>query len=463
MPHRPPSLALRLITLIGLATALVLLVFDWVIVRSIESHFSELDAEKLAIHATAIAHALENVGQRHDRTDTVLGTPNRIVAGHEALFLQIQRSDGEVLYQSPEVDLSALIASTPPVASIDAENLHQWRDLHRAYRGAVLTLSNDDGSLLTVAVATSINVHLHYLEDFQRTLILTTVGAFITLLVAAWVAVHQGHAPLRQVTARIRTIRSDQLHIRLAPETLPEELIELARSVNEMLERIEQGFHQLSHFSADIAHELRTPVTNLMTQTQVALSEPRSVGEYREILYSNLEEYERMAQMIGDMLFLAKTDNGLLKPDHQPVDLAHEVRALFDFLGAWAEERQVDLSLQGHVVAPGDRLMLRRALSNLLSNAIRHTPTGGSVRVQLANDDEHLWALVENTGNTIPAEHLGRLFDRFYRIDPARQRDTEGAGLGLAIAKSIIEIHGGSLSVSSVNGITRFRIELPWP
>lgn len=460
MPRRPLSLALRLIGLIGMASALVLIVFDWVIVHSIEAHFAELDAEKLSAHADVVAHALR---ERIPSTDGGTDSPalSQLLGSQHGLSLQIIARDGTVVHDSSAVDLAPLLQGTLPAPSIDPAQLYQWRDGDRSYRGAVLTLPVEQQGVFTVALATGINVHLHYMDNFYRALAITTLGAFAILLLAVWIAVHQGHAPLRRITVQIRNIRSDQLHLRLQPQTLPEELVELAHSFNQMLERLEQVFHQLSHFSADIAHELRTPVTNLMTQTQVALGESRQADEYREVLYSNLEEFERMAQMIGDMLFIAQADNGLLKLHHEPVDLAQEIHELFDFLGAWAEERELKLLLQGKALGSGDRLMLRRALSNLLSNAIRHTPAGNTVQVSLSTQPGQIEIRVENTGPAIPPEHLPRLFDRFYRVDPARQRHTEGTGLGLALVKSIVTAHRGEISVNSSEGLTCFRVVIP--
>jgi two-component system heavy metal sensor histidine kinase CusS len=249
---------------------------------------------------------------------------------------------------------------------------------------------------------------------------------------------------------------------------VPAEIESMVVAFNAMLARLEDSFRRLNEFSSDIAHELRTPVSNLMTQTQVALAGARdgeaSREQYREILYSSLEEYERMAQMIADMLFLAQADNGLLKPGDAAIDLGHEVTALFDYFDAWAEERGVRLALEDlrQPDAPklhGDRLMLRRALSNLLTNAIRHTPRGETVWVRLGSAQARLQVSIENPGAEIAAEHLSRLFDRFYRVDPARQRDGEaGAGLGLAIVKSIITAHGGSVQVTSDSACTRFQL-----
>jgi two-component system heavy metal sensor histidine kinase CusS len=207
---------------------------------------------------------------------------------------------------------------------------------------------------------------------------------------------------------------------------------------------------------------MRTPVSNLVTQTQVALSRTRSTDEYREVLYSSLEEYERLARMISDMLFLAQADHGITVPRTEAVDLAAETRELFDFYGALAEERRIRLELEGEGRIGGERLMIRRAISNLLSNAIRHSPAGGVVRVLVRPQESGgLRLAVENAGEPIPAEHLPRLFDRFYRVDPSRQKASEGAGLGLAIAKSIVQAHGGEIRATSSERMTRFEIDFP--
>ena len=199
-----------------------------------------------------------------------------------------------------------------------------------------------------------------------------------------------------------------------------------------------------------------------MTQTQVAVSKARNADEYREVLYSNLEEYDRLARMIADMLFIAKTDNHLMTMRREDTDIGAEIEQLVDFYQALADEQGVTIARHGAGHLIGDALMVRRALSNLLSNAIRHTPRGGSVSISVsAAAAAHTMVRVENTGDAIPAEHLPRLFDRFYRVDRARSRNSDGAGLGLAIVKSIVEAHGGAISVASAAGTTVFEIDFP--
>lgn len=369
------------------------------------------------------------------------------------------------MFSSARTGLPAMARTAPTVDHIAPEMLEIWHVAAHSYRGAVLRLGHDADAgnrPFLVIVAKSIDFHLRYLATFHRALWVTTVSSILITLLVVWWAVYQGHAPLRKIIGEIRRITTDRLHVRLLPETVPIELAELATSFNDMLERIEEVFRKLANFSDDIAHELRTPVTNLMTQTQVALSTARNLEEYREILYSNLEEYERMAQMVGDMLFLAKADNGQLTPSITEVDLAVEIRALFDYFEAWAEERAVSLGLEGAgATVTGDRLMLRRAISNLLSNAIRRTPHGSTVTVRLAALVDEVRIVVENPGEEILSEHLPRLFDRFYRADPSRHRDGEGAGLGLSIVKSIVVAHGGTVGATCADGSVRFQITLP--
>jgi two-component system heavy metal sensor histidine kinase CusS len=267
-------------------------------------------------------------------------------------------------------------------------------------------------------------------------------------------------APLRTLREQTQEVTAQQLSHRLSVESVPIELAELAQSLNEMLARLEVAFLRLSDFSSDIAHELRTPVSNLMTQTQVALSRARDADAYRSILESNAEEFERMARMISDMLLLAKADNGLVVPNQERVDVASEVRALFDYYDALAEEKGLRLTLEGAGTIMADRLMLRRALGNLLSNAVRHSTPNSMVRVLVSTVADQVCICMENRGDTIAPEHWERIFDRFFRVDISRQRSSEGTGLGLAITKSIVTAHGGTITASSVDNVTKFTITL---
>ncbi len=457
MPKQPTSLALRLTLLFSASATVVFLAFGWIIEASIEEHFALEDINELRVVAKAVEqtltlqpnHALTQAEQRFDD----------MLVGHHGALLLITDSAGQSVYSSTGPNLSKI--DIPPASNQLRQGIvKQWHDDKHQYRIFIQHVPGENGELYTVIIAVALEFHLHFLTHFRHTLWLMVICGIIAMGIMGWFAVHHGHRPLHRIVDQIRRISANELNTRLVPEAVPTELTELAVSFNELLQRLEEAFTRLSHFSDDIAHELRTPVTNLMTQTQVALSQTRDAKAYQEILYSSMEEYERMAQMIGDMLFLAKANNAQHTPHTETINLKNELLNLFDFYGAWAEECHVSLRLNGNAIILGDRLMLRRALSNLLSNAIRHTAKNNPVTVTLSQIKNQVFIEVHNPGTPIPPEHLTKIFDRFYRTDPSRQRSGEGAGLGLAIVKSIIEAHDGTIVAISDDTGTRFKLSL---
>lgn len=459
MTPRPLSLALRVTLLFGIAALVVFPVFGWFINRAIDDHFIAEDSRELTLIADAAAQAL-SVASPEDSDATLTQRLDDLLVGHHSATLYVVDTQGRSLFGSAD-SVAAILLRDAVIADGDV-SFNEVTDGQRSYRALLRRHPTLNASAAyTIAVAVPIDHHRQFLERFRHTLWLMTAGGIAIMSVLGWVAVRRGHAPLHKIVAQIRLISAARLDTRIVPDEVPTELSDLARSFNEMLGRMEEAFVRLSNYSADIAHELRTPVANLMTQTHVALSQTRTVDQYREILYSNIEEYERMAQMIGDMLFLAKADNGLHPLNLESIDMAQEVQELFDYYEAWAEERRVTLSLEGAITVSGEKPMLRRALSNLLSNAVRHTPPGQAVSVRLATlDDGARTITIENPGEIIAPDHLPHLFERFYRVDPARQRSADGAGLGLAIVKSIVDTHAGHITVTSSEGRTRFVITL---
>ncbi|MGW8369464.1 MAG: heavy metal sensor histidine kinase [Gammaproteobacteria bacterium] len=459
---RPLSLAARLTLLFAVVAAIVFPVFGWIIIGEMEDHFEEGDTAELRIIADAVYEALAGVRAPADLAP-VERRFDDILIGHHSATLYIARRDGQLLYESGHhPDLSVLTDS--PGEAADGDSIQLFTDGGETYRVLVRQIGGAGSALPdvhTLVVATPIDYHLTFLAEFRRTLWLMVASGVVIMSAMGWVAVRRGHAPLREIVSRMRQVSATEGTETIPPQSVPAELSDLASSFNDMTRRVDESFKRLSNFNADIAHELRTPITNLMTQTQVSLSRARTVEEYREILYSNMEEYERMAQMIGDMLFLAQQDAGAGQRQAVTVDLNTEVRALFDYYEGWAEERGVSLALEGKALITGDRLLLQRALGNLLSNAIRHTPAGDTVHVRLDTVDDSVTVEVENPGTRIAADDLPRIFDRFFRIDPSRQRRGEGAGLGLAIVKSIVEVHRGTITVASDDKGTRFTVTLP--
>lgn len=457
------SITLRLTLLFSLASSSVLLLLGFLIGAAVERHFQEQDLKALDSTFSYVSHRLAGA-----RTAAELEALSQQLidplATHHDMMLAITSGRGKTL-AAPGMDLPPVLLNVPEAQN--RSRLHSWssrdglplRGQTREIRSGV-----PRHPPLIVTAATDITHHLHFMHAFGVTLWLFVVLAAIIMGFFGWVAVRYGLSPLQLIRQETENISAHRLETRLSVEQVPAELAELVRSLNNMLARLEASFQRLSEFSSDLAHELRTPVNALLTQTQVTLSRPRAVEEYREVLASNSEELERLGRMISDMLFLARSDNHQLIPQRETVDLRQEVTLLAEFYEALAEARGIRLQLRGQGQVSGDRLMLRRALSNVVSNAIRHGADRSDISIEIGQaPDGSTCISIENAGQTIAPEHLPRLFDRFYRVDAARQRFSDGAGLGLAITRSILRAHGGEASVDSSNGRTVFRLTLPPP
>ncbi|WP_018608699.1 heavy metal sensor histidine kinase [Uliginosibacterium gangwonense] len=454
------SLTLRLTLLFATGSTLVLLALGYVIERSVDRHFTEQDLEVLNGKMELARHALARTRSPAELKEL----PQRLndsLVGHHGVSIAVVSGDGKTLFSTPSMRFPEVLLKQD--TSSDKTPPFIWNEQQDSYRGisslAPVGIAHEPPAHIVVAI--DISSHRMFFESFRITLWLFMALAAVSTGILGWIVTRRALVPLHEMKRVADQVTANSLGYRLPVDSVPVELAELAHTLNEMLVRLEDSFKRLSDFSSDLAHELRTPISNLMTQTQVALARPRSEDEYRELLYSNSEEFERLARMISDMLYLAKADNGLLVPDLESIDLAQEVQELLDFYEALAEASDIRLYSTGAAHVKGDKLMLRRAMSNLLSNALRYSEAGSSVRVNIAQDSHGTTLAVENHGQTIAPEHLPRLFDRFYRVDASRHRASEGVGLGLAITRSIIQAHRGSIAVTSTNGLTRVTISLP--
>lgn len=455
---RPPSLTARIALLFAVAAAAVLGVLGVVLARAVQAHFEEMDRHELAGKIELVGNLLARIQGRRE-LDALPQRLDDALVGHPGLAVLVIDAGGRIWYATSGADFPRPLLEA---ARGDSTPLLTWTRQGRPYRGlAARTPVALGGGPYTVAVALDIGHHDRFMAEFRRTLYLWMGLAALATAALGWLVTRRGLAPLRRMGATAASLSASRLAERLPEAAAPAELAELAGAFNQMLARLEESFRRLADFSSDLAHELRTPLSNLMTQAQVALSRARSAEEYREALESALEEYERLARMVSDMLFLAQADNRLVVPRREAIDLAAVVRRLLDFHEALAEEAGVRLAMTGEARVEGDRLMLERAVANLIGNAIRHTPRGGTVEVALDADAQGVRIAVDNPGPDIPPEHLPRLFDRFYRADPARPDGAHHAGLGLAIVRSIAEAHGGSVRAESSGGRTRFEMCLP--
>ncbi|WP_150305366.1 heavy metal sensor histidine kinase [Pseudomonas saliphila] len=316
----------------------------------------------------------------------------------------------------------------------------------------------------TIHLALDVTHRTHFYEMIRQWFIYTLVVSAILSGLLGFVFIRRGLEPISKLSRTSSVITANCLDTRISTESVPTELHELVDNFNAMLERLDQSFLRLSNFSADIAHELRSPLNSMLTQTEVALMKDRDAADYKDTLFSTLEELRRMARMVDDMLFLAKADNGMITPDFEDHDLAEVAASVLEYYEYAADEKGIKLVVHsdGSAHVRGDNLMLRRAISNVMSNAVRYGEAGTVIDINISKAGPWVELKVSNQGPTIPSEHIDKLFDRFYRVDSARREgSTLNAGLGMAITQSIVEAHKGTIVCTSTEGITSFGMKLP--
>ena len=275
----------------------------------------------------------------------------------------------------------------------------------------------------------------------------------------------QGIRPVEEIATTARRITSSHLGERIVAEGYPYELASLALTFNKMLDGLEGAFERISRFSADIAHDLRTPVNNIRGEAEVALARARTIDEYRDALESSLEEAVRLSDLIGNLLFLARTESPLTHLRLEAVNVAELLEGVREFYDASAADAGVVLTSAGGgqaVIAELDRTLIQRAVGNLVSNAVAHTPEGGTVAIRTESVAANVLIEVIDTGVGIPPEALPRVFDRFFRVDPSRSRSSGGTGLGLSIVQGIMQLHRGNVEIASQSGAgTRVTLRMP--
>lgn len=297
---------------------------------------------------------------------------------------------------------------------------------------------------------------------FRRRLVYTLLAGSLACAAFGWWAARRGLEPLRAIAESARGITVHRLQARLDPGEAPQELRDLVQALDDMFDRLDQAFSRLSQFSADLAHELRTPINNMMGEAEVALARERSSEEYRQVLESSLEEYQRLSRLISRMLFLARTEDPQAVISRSQLEAAQLVAEVIAYFEAAAEEQGVSLHADAFGTVFGDPDLLRQALANLLSNALGATPQGGRITVSLKPEGSCMEMAVRDTGRGIPQDEIPHLLDRFYRTQDAHRQRSTGTGLGLAIVRSIAGLHGGTVDIQSQLGLgTTVRVQLP--
>jgi heavy metal sensor kinase len=295
-------------------------------------------------------------------------------------------------------------------------------------------------------------------------LLLTPVVLAAATIGGVWMS-RRALRPVDQITATARSIGERNLGDRLPVPDTDDELQRLSETLNQMLERIERAFLRVTQFTADASHELRTPIALIRTTSELALRKQRSEPEYREALNEVHGESVRTTDLIENLLTLARADAGKARLERTSVDLGHVVVEVSEQAQKLAGEKEISLACDvppKSLTISGDRGTLRRLFFVLLDNAVKYTPRGGHIHVSACDEAQRAVVEVRDSGIGIHEEDLTHIFERFYRSDKSRSRDSGGAGLGLSIAKWIVESHGGEIRVTSQpeRGST-FRVSLP--
>lgn len=384
----------------------------------------------------------------------------------KAYYVRVLDTQGNTLLETPDMSLQFNPSDfNLPIEGAELSRPKVIKSIeNRYYMTRTATVVIPDGKPFTLIIQIALDTDHHHTIKIKyqlRLAIIILVGIFLSAILGAFIA-YKGMKPLRRVTRKIQSINATKLHERLEKDNAPAELMALIEAFNELLSRIERAFNQLKQFSADIAHELRTPLHHLMVETEICLSQERTREDYCETLQSNLEEYNSLAQLIDRLLFLARAENPQTEIQLSQIDIASEFEAIAEFYQLACEEKQIELTILGHGTLRADPILFKRAINNLLTNAIKHTPSGGKVKLMASQNEKYHLIKVIDTGIGIEESHLPLLFDRFYRVDYSRSKQAGGHGLGLAIVKSIMSLHHGKVTVSSAVGKgTTFTLFFP--
>lgn len=444
-PTEPRSIASQLVLLFTPAAAFLLFcglaVFYVIVVR----HALEEDNAVLADKIVALRASLKKSGAAQAVNDELKILP----AGERATYwVRVIDAKGSTVAETPGMK-GLLPANVFPTARLSSQSTPE----PKGHRGGgklfslAATIEPANGQDYTIQIAQDRSIDRDFRRQFTALLaVVLAVGIFASAGISITVA-KRGLRPLADITRSLKRVGPTRLHERVPPAQWPRELQPLAVAFDDMLDRLEGSFTRLSQFSADLAHELRTPIANILGETQVALTRSRSPDEYREVIESVVGECEKLSGIIDKLLFLARAEAADRNIQRTLFDGRAAVEKIAVFYETIAEEQEVAINCTGEDQVYADPMLFGQAVSNLLENALRFTPARGTILISIVTGAAHAEISVSDTGCGIAAEHISHIFDRFYRVDPSRS--AQGAGLGLALVKSITDLHGGSATVQS--------------
>jgi len=442
----PRSIATQLILLFTLAAALLLAcglgVFYWIVVR----HAFAEDNAVLADKVDALQTSFEQRGGLAAVAPEINATDGR----RRAPFLvRVLDPAGATIAQTTGMERLLPADIFPPAASRELAVPIEHRVAGKLFALTTRRAPAVDQQF-TIQVAQDRSSDEQVEKRFGILVLIVLSGSILASILIAIPVTRRGLRPLEEMKRSLERIGPTHLNERVASATWPRELQPMAIAFDEMLKRLDESFTRLSQFSADLAHELRTPIANMLGEAQVALSRDRSSAEYRETIESAIGECERLSGIVDNLLFVARADAASEPVARKQFDARAAVEKIAAFYETIAEDRHVAINCSGQGEIAADPALFERAVGNLVDNALRFTPENGSIQIALAEHGTDFEVAVRDNGSGIAPEHLPRVFDRFYRAESSRGSD--GAGLGLALVKSIVDLHGGTARIQSQIG-----------
>ncbi|HDR8858847.1 TPA: heavy metal sensor histidine kinase [Burkholderia territorii] len=454
----PRTLRGRLTALIILSTSVILASSGVALYEALSNRIETTAAEQMAGISAALgthlaeAHSTAEVARNADIwLDQLHGHPNMDLAIYDAAGTRIVGTPRFRTY----APLLSTDAGRMPVFVAPPGMRHQ-------YLVTTVPLAGAGAPVVRVAVQYDRSADVLLLRTHAYTIVVIEVFGVVLAAAIAYGIAALGLGPLRRFAARAEQMSTSRLAHPLPELDTSGELKELEHAFNGMLARLNESFTRLSQFSSNLAHDMRTPLTNLQAAAQVVLSQPRSADEYRSVIESSIDEYQRLSRMIEDMLFLARSEQAGTSIDVRRLDAAEEASRVAGYYEPLAEDAGVTVKVDGYAWVDADLTLYQRALSNLLSNALAYAPRGSVVTIDCSEQAGATTIAVSDTGPGIDAQHVARIFERFYRVDPSRHNSASGTGLGLAIVRSIMDNHGGECGVDSDPGRrTTFWLRFP--
>jgi two-component system heavy metal sensor histidine kinase CusS len=451
------SIAARLAAMFGVAALVVFSLIGYALIQALDGELRQHQLEQLNTKFTDIAYVVQR-----------LRAPaqwDRLHAKLDALTPPDRSAQYWILSDDPQIRYGRALAEITGMSQ-GASGIGEMRigsDSAPMMTRTQYFPVDGERAALRLVVGIDSKSYMRTRRQFASALLALSAGGVVIVAVLGFLIARWALVPLRKLSDEAHRLSPSALSQRLQVSPLPAELSDLGMSFNGALDRLEAAYQQLEGFNADVTHELRTPLANLIGQTQVALSRGRTAEELEEVLHSNLEELERLRSIVNDMLFLARADQGERPPRLVPSSLAAEVNKTVEFLDFVMDEAGVSVRVRGDVQAPIESSLFRRAMTNLLYNAIRHSLPRSEIVVDVSASPAMARVAVSNPGPEIPTEHLARLFDRFYRVDTARANSWENHGLGLAIVKAVAAMHAGNVFAASADGITTVGFSVARP